>query len=83
MMDGKRLRDMWCSKPCGHWNPLCHPNHTQDMAASVVPKKPNWDLRREVAPKLERLERRTQRAMVQLLQQEERARLEQEGGVGD
>lgn len=43
--------------------------YVQDILASVAPKKPNWDLRRDVEKKLAKLERRTQRALVQLAQQ--------------
>ncbi len=51
---------------------------SQDVLTTLAPKKANWDLKREIAPKLEKLERRTQRAMIQLLQQEE-ARRQAEG----
>ena len=54
-----------------------------DLLVNVAPKKPNWDLRRDVAKQLEKLERRTQRAIVQLLQQEQRAALEGGGGQAD
>jgi coiled-coil domain-containing protein 12 len=40
----------------------------------AAPKKVNWDLKRDVAKKMNRLERRTQKAVVELL----RLRLEQE-----
>ena len=55
----------------------------QDVLVNVAPKKPNWDLRRDVARKLEKLERRTQRAMILIMQQEERERLQAEGGIQD
>jgi hypothetical protein len=32
----------------------------QEVLLNVAPKKANWDLRRDIAPKLARLERRTQ-----------------------
>lgn len=50
---------------------------------NVAPKKPNWDLRRDVGRKLEKLERRTQRAMIIIMQQQERERLQEEGGIQD
>ena len=50
---------------------------------NVAPKKANWDLRRDIAGKLARLERRTQSAMIKLMQQEEQRRLEEEGGQAD
>jgi coiled-coil domain-containing protein 12 len=55
----------------------------QELLINVAPKKPNWDLRRDMNKKLERLERRTQRAMIQIMQQQERQRLEDSGGVQD
>ncbi|KAE8288732.1 Coiled-coil domain-containing protein 12 [Larimichthys crocea] len=35
--------------------------------ASLAPRKPDWDLKRDVAKKLEKLERRTQRAIAELI----------------
>ena len=51
-----------------------------DAILNVAPKKANWDLRRDVAKKLEKLERRTQRALVQLMQEQQREQLAQNGG---
>ena len=34
---------------------------------SIAPKKANWDLRRDISKKLEKLERRTQRALIDLM----------------
>ncbi|ESO06492.1 hypothetical protein HELRODRAFT_160668 [Helobdella robusta] len=34
---------------------------------NLAPRKPDWDLKRDVAKKLEKLERRTQRAMGELI----------------
>lgn len=42
--------------------------------AAIAPKKVNWDLKRDIAKKIKKLERRTQRAIVDLL----RERLEKE-----
>jgi coiled-coil domain-containing protein 12 len=42
--------------------------------SSLAPRKVNWDLKRDIQPKLDKLERRTQRAIVELLHQ----RLERE-----
>ena len=36
-------------------------------AFSIMPKKQNWDLKRDVAAKLEKLEKRTQRAIAELI----------------
>ena len=41
---------------------------------AAAPKKINWDLKRDIQPKLDKLEKRTQKAIVELL----KARLEQE-----
>jgi coiled-coil domain-containing protein 12 len=46
----------------------------------VQPKKANWDLRRDVAKKLEKLDKRTQRAMIELMRQEEERRCAEAAG---
>lgn len=38
----------------------------QDLT-NLAPRKPDWDLKREAAKKLEKLERRTQRAIAELI----------------
>jgi coiled-coil domain-containing protein 12 len=48
---------------------------------SVQPKKANWDLRRDVAKKLEKLDKRTQRAMIELMRMEEERRTQAAGHV--
>ncbi|KAK9861864.1 hypothetical protein WJX84_011504 [Apatococcus fuscideae] len=72
--------------PPVYQEPVAAPEQTsgngQDLL-SIAPKKANWDLRRDVQPKLDKLERRTQRAMIQLMQQAERQQLEDQGGVAD
>ncbi|KXZ52889.1 hypothetical protein GPECTOR_8g269 [Gonium pectorale] len=55
----------------------------EELLVNIAPKKANWDLKRDVQPKLDKLERRTYRAMLELMREEERARLEEEGGVQD
>ncbi|EFN51770.1 hypothetical protein CHLNCDRAFT_139725 [Chlorella variabilis] len=42
----------------------------EEVLVNVAPKKANWDLRRDIADKLARLERRTQAAMINLMQAE-------------
>mmetsp|Transcript_57945 Transcript_57945/g.172934 ORF Transcript_57945/g.172934 Transcript_57945/m.172934 type:complete len:206 (-) Transcript_57945:107-724(-) len=49
----------------------------EDLVA-MAPKKVNWDLKRDVKGKIDKLERRTQRAIVELL----RERLEREASEG-
>lgn len=47
------------------------------MVANVAPKKPNWDLRRDIANKLAKLERRTQHAISELAFEEEQRRMKE------
>lgn len=35
----------------------------------MAPKKPNWDLKRDVEKKLEKLDRKTQRAVYEVIRQ--------------
>jgi coiled-coil domain-containing protein 12 len=35
----------------------------------LAPKKPNWDLKRDVEKKLEKLDRKTQRAVYEVIRQ--------------
>jgi len=53
----------------------------EEVLINVAPKKANWDLRRDIAGKLAKLDRRTQRAMVQLHAQEEERRLQEEAAA--
>ncbi|KAL8491197.1 hypothetical protein ACS0TY_023008 [Phlomoides rotata] len=39
----------------------------EDPFMNIAPKKPNWDLRRDVQKRLNKLERRTQKAMLTLM----------------
>ena len=55
----------------------------QSILVNVAPKKPNWDLRRDVEKKLAKLERRTQRALIQIMQADQAAKLQAEGGIQD
>ena len=48
------------------------------ILVNVAPKKPNWDLRRDVAPKLAKLDRLTQQALLKLAREEASARAEDE-----
>jgi len=36
---------------------------------NLAPKKPDWDLKRDIAPKLEKLEKRTQKAIAELIRE--------------
>ncbi|KAJ4959900.1 hypothetical protein NE237_019810 [Protea cynaroides] len=48
------------------------PENTKDPFVNIAPKKPNWDLKRDVLKKLEKLERRTQKAIVQLMEEQQK-----------
>lgn len=50
----------------------------EDPVTAIAPRKPNWDLRRDVAKRLAKLERRTQRAMIHLMREEEERRQKEE-----
>lgn len=39
----------------------------EDPFLNIAPKKPNWDLRRDVQKRFDKLERRTQKAMLTLM----------------
>jgi len=55
----------------------------EELLMNVAPKKPNWDLKRDLQGKLDKLERRTQRAIIEIMNEEARARLEEDGGIQD
>lgn len=44
----------------------------EDPFVNIAPKKPNWDLRRDVQKRLDKLERRTQKAIYELMQEQDR-----------
>ena len=43
-----------------------HPFCVQDLT-TLAPKKPDWDLKRDNEKRLEKLERRTQKAIAELI----------------
>lgn len=49
----------------------------------MAPKKANWDLKRDVAKKLQKLERRTQRALLEIMQEVEKEKFVHDGGIAD
>ncbi|XP_061988184.1 uncharacterized protein LOC133706656 isoform X2 [Rosa rugosa] len=57
----------------------------EDPFVNIAPKKPNWELRRDVQKKLDKLERRTQKAMCKLMEQEKQRQLDEDSinGAGD
>ncbi|XP_022744673.1 coiled-coil domain-containing protein 12-like [Durio zibethinus] len=52
----------------------------EDPFVNIAPKKPNWDLRRDVQKKLDKLERRTQKSLYKLMEQQEQQKQLDEGG---
>ncbi|XP_051117093.1 uncharacterized protein LOC127241881 [Andrographis paniculata] len=55
----------------------------EDPFLHIAPKKPNWDLRRDVQKRLDKLERRTQKAMLTLMEREEARRSGEAIGNGE
>ncbi|XP_010248829.1 PREDICTED: coiled-coil domain-containing protein 12 isoform X2 [Nelumbo nucifera] len=54
---------------------------TEDPFVNIAPKKPNWDLRRDVQKRLEKLERRTQKAIFQLMEEDRQKQEAEENGA--
>ncbi|KAJ0106442.1 hypothetical protein Patl1_19276 [Pistacia atlantica] len=48
------------------------PEKKEDPFVNIAPKKPNWDLRRDVQKKLDKLERRTQKAIYKIMEEQEK-----------
>ena len=44
-------------------------SHIFQDFTNLAPKKPDWDLKRAIAPKLEKLEKRTQKAIAELIRE--------------
>ncbi|XP_057428007.1 uncharacterized protein LOC130721256 [Lotus japonicus] len=55
------------------------PHPQEDPFLNIAPKKPNWDLRRDVQKKLDKLEKRTQKALYQLMVEQEKQKELAEG----
>uniref|UniRef100_A0A6Q2XIS0 Coiled-coil domain-containing protein 12 n=1 Tax=Esox lucius TaxID=8010 RepID=A0A6Q2XIS0_ESOLU len=53
----------------------------QGDLANLAPRKPDWDLKRDVAKKLEKLERRTQKAIAELIRDRLKGSEEELAGV--
>ena len=65
----RRAQQRWASRRVHPPPPL-----SQDVLAAVAPKKPAWDLKRDLQPRLDKLERRTQRAIADILREQARGR---------
>ncbi|KAI4326447.1 hypothetical protein MLD38_031762 [Melastoma candidum] len=60
------------------------PLEKKDPFINIAPKKPNWDLRRDIQKKLDKLERRTLKAMHKLSEEQAKQRqIAEEGENGD
>ncbi|KAK7356819.1 hypothetical protein VNO80_16098 [Phaseolus coccineus] len=59
--------------------PPAEPQAREDPFLNIAPKKPNWDLRRDVQKKLDKLEKRTQKALYQLMVEQEKQKQLTEG----
>ncbi|XP_021756737.1 coiled-coil domain-containing protein 12-like [Chenopodium quinoa] len=57
------------------------PEEKEDPFLNIAPKKPNWDLRRDVQKKLDKLEKRTQKALHKLMLEHEKQRQLEEGNA--
>eukprot|EP01116_Phalansterium_solitarium_P021817 TRINITY_DN6952_c0_g1_i1.p1 TRINITY_DN6952_c0_g1~~TRINITY_DN6952_c0_g1_i1.p1 ORF type:complete len:155 (+),score=36.91 TRINITY_DN6952_c0_g1_i1:80-544(+) len=49
---------------------------------TIAPKKANWDLKRDLEPKLRKLETRTQRAIIEMLREKLKAEEAERQGAG-
>ena len=55
----------------------------QDDIYDLLPKRENIDLKNHVERKMQKLERKTQRAMIELMQAEEDRRMQERGEQAD
>ncbi|XP_030481247.1 uncharacterized protein LOC115698197 isoform X2 [Cannabis sativa] len=55
----------------------------EDPFVNIAPKKPNWDLRRDVQKKLDKLEKRTQKAIYTLMEEQVKQKELAEDGTNE
>ena len=55
-------------------------NNGNSAELNIIPKKINWDLKRHIEPKVEKLRKRTQRAIVEILKEKLSSEEALEGG---
>ena len=60
---------------------VVHNDATQEPLLNLAPKRPNWDLKRDLEPQMKRLRGMTDRAILRLIAQ--RVATEQQQGDGD
>jgi hypothetical protein len=58
--------------------PCLHVSHPQDPFLNIAPKKLNWDLKREVADRLDQLRKRTLKAINEIVAEKVRQQEEEE-----
>lgn len=54
----------------------------EDVAATIAPRKPNWDLKRDIQSKLDYLEAQTQRAIAEMVRERVAAEASRAGATG-
>ena len=54
-----------------------HNDATQEPLLNLAPKRPNWDLKRDLEPRAEVLRKRTQKAIVEILRERLKAEARQ------
>lgn len=59
---------------------VVHNDATQEPLLNLAPKRPNWDLKRDLEPQMKKLRGMTDRAILRLIA--ERVAKEQQGGEG-
>ncbi|KAI9989258.1 hypothetical protein PInf_019419 [Phytophthora infestans] len=58
-------------------------DESDDELLNLAPKRANWDMERDIAPMLRKLERRTQHAIVEILREKLAAEQQEEGSDDD
>ncbi|KAG7387492.1 hypothetical protein PHYPSEUDO_014014 [Phytophthora pseudosyringae] len=58
-------------------------DESDDELLNLAPKRANWDMERDLAPMLRKLERRTQHAIVEILREKLAAEQQEEGSNDD
>ena len=59
-----------------------HDDATQEPLLNLAPKRPNWDLKRDLEPQMKKLRSLTDRSIVKLIAQRVAAEQEEQQGEG-
>ena len=62
---------------------VVHDDPAQEPLLNLAPKRPNWDLKRDLEPQMKRLRAMTDRAIVRLIAERVAAEQAAEGKEGD